>query len=131
MNKAPSEPIRTFGSRCCPEPGERLFSAAQAENAARSLELLAHPIRLTLLGILCRQAGEVCVCDLEAAVPVKQPTVSHHLRLLREAGLVQVERRGQWAHYRIDAEAVASLSLGVEDVLSALRPKRTRKERRA
>jgi|SRR4029078_830823 ArsR family transcriptional regulator len=130
MNKTASEPLRTFGSRCCPDPGERPFSAARAESAARSLELLAHPIRLTLLGILCRRGGEVCVCDLEAAVPVKQPTVSHHLRLLREAGLVQVERRGQWAHYRIDPQAVAALSSEVGEVLSALGPK-AKKEKRA
>jgi len=131
MNKPASEPLRTFGSRCCPALAHRPFSATQAEKAAQRLELLAHPIRLTLLGVLCRSAGEVCVCDLEAAVPVKQPTVSHHLRLLREAGLVQVERRGQWAHYRIDAAAMAALSSEVTDVLGALHPKaETRKARR-
>lgn len=120
---------RTFGSRCCPPPADRPLSAAEAGRAATRLELLAHPIRLTLLGILSRRGGEVCVCDLEAAVPVKQPTVSHHLRLLREAGLVQVERRGQWAHYRIDADAVAALSGEVEDVLAALRPKPAKEKR--
>lgn len=129
MNKIASEPLRTFGSRCCPDSSDRPLSAAQAEKASKSLELLAHPIRLTLLGILCRNGGEVCVCDLEAAVPVKQPTVSHHLRLLREAGLVRVERRGQWAHYRIDPQAVAALSSEVGGVLEALHPK-ARKERR-
>ncbi|HEX5043349.1 MAG TPA: metalloregulator ArsR/SmtB family transcription factor [Candidatus Polarisedimenticolaceae bacterium] len=123
--------MRRFGSRCCPAPGERPLSAAQADRAARNLELLAHPIRLTLLGILCRRGGEVCVCDLEAAVPVKQPTVSHHLRILREAGLVEAERRGQWAHYRIDADAMAMLSSRIEDVLDALRPRAAKKERRA
>src|SRR6185369_6383149 len=84
----------------------RPFSATQAEKAAQRLELLAHPIRLTLLGVLCRSAGEVCVCDLEAAVPVKQPTVSHHLRLLREAGLVESEKVGQWMYYRVRRTAM-------------------------
>ena len=130
MNKPAPEPLRTFGSRCCPEPAERPFSTAGAERAAGGLELLAHPVRLTLLGILARRGGEVCVCDLESAVPVKQPTVSHHLRLLRQAGLVQVERRGQWAHYRIDAEAMTALSSRVEEVLEVLRPAARKKERR-
>ena len=131
MNKTAPEPLRTLGSRCCPKPAERPLTAAQAERAARSLELLAHPVRLTLLGILCRRGGEVCVCDLESAVPVKQPTVSHHLRLLCEAGLVQVERRGQWAHYRIDSEAMTALSSQVGTMLDALQPKARKKERRA
>jgi ArsR family transcriptional regulator len=123
---------RPFGSRCCPPPADRPLSAAQAKQAASRLELLAHPIRLTLLGILSRSDGEVCVCDLEAAVPVKQPTVSHHLRLLREAGLVDVQRRGQWAHYRMDTEAAAALLAELDDVMAALRPReKPRKERRA
>ena len=107
--------MRRFGSRCCPAPGERPLSAAQADRAARNLELLAHPIRLTLLGILCRRGGEVCVCDLEAAVPVKQPTVSHHLKVLREAGAVTSERRGTWVFYRLApdlAERVATIARG-------------------
>lgn len=126
MNKTSPEPLRTFGSRCCPGPSDRPWSAGEAERVAARLELLAHPVRLTLLGILCRRGGEVCVCDLEAAVPVKQPTVSHHLRLLREAGLVRVERRGQWAHYRIDEETMDSLRDQLAGVLAVLRPKKER-----
>jgi ArsR family transcriptional regulator len=115
--------LRTFGSRCCPGPADRPWSAAEAERLASRLELLAHPVRLTLLGILCRRGGEVCVCDLEAAVPVKQPTVSHHLRLLREAGLVQVERRGQWAHYRIEEGTMDALRDVLGGVVDGLRPR--------
>jgi arsenite methyltransferase len=63
--------------------------------------LLAHPVRLQLLAELAASRGPVCVCDLERAVPVKQPTVSHHLKLLRSAGLVESEKRGQWAYYRL------------------------------
>jgi ArsR family transcriptional regulator len=130
MNKTAPEPLRTFGSRCCPDVAERPYSAAQAERAAQALDLLAHPVRLTLLRILCHRGGEVCVCDLESAVPVKQPTVSHHLRLLREAGLVHVERRGQWAYYRIDSTAMTALTSEVGGVLAALDPRPRRKERR-
>jgi ArsR family transcriptional regulator len=73
------------------------------------LTVLANPIRLQILDLLARSDGDVCVCDLESALPVKQPTVSHHLRLLREAGLIDCERRGLWAYYFVRREAVAAL----------------------
>ena len=72
------------------------------------MQLLAHPIRLQLLDILVRNEGRVCVCDLEAAVPVKQPTVSHHLRILREAGLVESEKVGQWVYYRVRRDTLVA-----------------------
>lgn len=59
--------------------------------------------------MLARAAGRVCVCDLEAAVPVKQPTVSHHLRLLREAGLVDFEKQGLWAYYFVHRDKLNAL----------------------
>jgi ArsR family transcriptional regulator len=74
------------------------------------LGLLGHPIRLQILAMLAQHGGAICVCDLEAALPVKQPTVSHHLRLLREAGLIECERRGLWAYYAV-----------CHDVLTAMR----------
>ena len=72
------------------------LSAEAAQQFSDDLQILAHPIRMHILDILGRSAGQVCVCDLEAALPVKQPTVSHHLRLLREAGLIDCERQGLW-----------------------------------
>lgn len=84
------------------------------------LEALAHPIRLRLLAALAANPGRVCVCDLEAIVPVKQPTVSHHLRILRKAGLVDSERRGLWAHYRVRREALRALAARVGLALDAL-----------
>lgn len=73
------------------------------------LSILAHPVRLQILNILAQSAGDVCVCDLETALPVKQPTISHHLKLLREAGLIDCERRGLWAYYFVQREALAAL----------------------
>ena len=64
---------------------------------------------MQLLDVLVRKEGVVCVCDLEEAVPVKQPTVSHHLRLLREAGLVHSEKRGLYAYYMVDRPALDRL----------------------
>jgi ArsR family transcriptional regulator len=78
---------------------------------------LAHPVRLQLLDVLARNGGRVCVCDLEAAVPVKQPTVSHHLSLLRRAGLVEAEKAGIWVYYHVKAEAFEGLRARLASVL--------------
>jgi len=96
---APSE--RALGERCCVLPGERRLTAVQAKRLARDLQLLGDPVRLQILDLLASRPGEVCVCDLVASLPVRQPTISHHLRLLRRAGLVVVQRRGLWAHYTV------------------------------
>jgi ArsR family transcriptional regulator len=94
---------------CCEAiPADRIDDAA-AQQFSDDTAILAHPIRLQILDILTRSAGDVCVCDLEAALPVKQPTVSHHLKLLREAGLIDCERRGLWAYYFLQREALAAL----------------------
>jgi ArsR family transcriptional regulator, arsenate/arsenite/antimonite-responsive transcriptional repressor len=93
---------------CAPIAPVRLDDEA-VQQFTDDLMILAHPIRVQILDLLSRSAGDVCVCDLEAALPVKQPTVSHHLRLLREAGLIDCERRGLWAYYFVQREAVAAL----------------------
>ena len=93
---------------CTPITSKRLRDDI-AQQLADDLSILAHPIRLQLLDLLSQSTGDVCVCDLEAALPVKQPTVSHHLRLLREAGLIDCERRGLWAYYFVRRDAVAAL----------------------
>jgi ArsR family transcriptional regulator len=85
------------------------MSTAEATRATEDLAILAHPVRMQLLDVLVRKEGVVCVCDLESAVPVKQPTVSHHLKLLREAGLIHSERRGLYAYYTIDRPALNHL----------------------
>ena len=100
---------RRRGDRCCLPPGRGVVKRPEAERLSRDLDVLAHPVRLQLLAVLLRNEGRVCVCDLEAAVPVKQPTVSHHLKLLRRAGLVTSERDGLWAYYRVKREALAAL----------------------
>jgi len=110
---------RSRGTRCCIlDAGPRLETEA-AQQLAADHQILGHPIRLQILDILTRQSGQVCVCDIEAAVPVKQPTVSHHLRLLREAGLIDVERHGLWAYYYVDGEALASLRARITAQLAA------------
>ena len=111
---------RQLGERCCDISARPSRSYQEAEAVAESFDLLAHPVRLQLLDVLARNEGRVCVCDLEAAVPVKQPTVSHHLRLLREAGIVESEKVGQWVYYRIRREPARDLRQRIAAVLATL-----------
>lgn len=104
---------RKLGERCCDTQARPSTTFVQAERIAADFEILSHPVRLQLIDVLVRNEGRVCVCDLEAAVPVKQPTVSHHLRLLREAGLVDFEKVGVWAYYRIDRQKFDALKLRI------------------
>ena len=110
---------RELGQRCCDPQSQPSRSYAEAADVAASFEHLSHPVRLQLLDVLARNEGRVCVCDLEAAVPVKQPTVSHHLRLLREAGLIESEKVGQWVYYRIKRDSARALRDRVQQVLRA------------
>lgn len=88
--------------RCCAPAHivERNFEATAA-----LLKAIADPYRLTMLATLSTARDEVCVCDFTDALPLNQPTVSHHLRILREAELVTSERRGTWVYYRIASDA--------------------------
>lgn len=120
MQEAPMIPLRSLGSRCCEGLSSELLPVDEATQASADLQLLAHPIRLQILQALAQHHGQVCVCDLEAALPVKQPTVSHHLRLLREAGLIDCERHGQWAYYFVQRDALAALRERIAIRLNAL-----------
>ncbi len=109
MADIPISAERPLKSRCCDPAPAGLITPEEAQQISDDMQILAHPVRLQLLDMLARQQGQVCVCDLEAGVPVKQPTVSHHLRLLREAGLVDCERRGPWVYYFLQREKLAAL----------------------
>src|SRR5580693_10164767 len=89
--------------RCCP-PAKVVET--DFEPAAALLKAIADPYRLTMLATLATAEDEVCVCDFTDALPLNQPTVSHHLRILREAGLVTCDRRGTWVYYRLAADAM-------------------------
>ncbi len=93
---------RSLGQRCCAPDLKVGLGQVEAKSLGGWFQLLGHPVRLQILDILTRNEGQVCVCDLVAALPVKQPTVSHHLRILREHGLVGCTQRGLWAHYFLD-----------------------------
>jgi len=89
---------------------EPLSSGAAAELATK-LKALADPVWLRLMSaVASRASGEACVCDLSVGIEVSQPTISHHLKVLRTAGLLDCERRGSWVYYRINPDALRELS---------------------
>src|SRR5918911_3203156 len=92
---------------CCGPDTPPLPEQARGELAAR-FKALADPTRVAIVNRLAA-ADEVCVCDLTAAFELSQPTISHHLKVLREAGLVTARRRGTWAYYRLVPETVEAL----------------------
>jgi ArsR family transcriptional regulator len=93
--------------RCCP-PVKVPDLDLEAEAAL--LKAVGDPHRLTILATLARVDAEVCVCDFTDGLPLNQPTVSHHLRILREAELVTCERRGTWVYYRLAPDAFERLA---------------------
>ncbi len=85
---------------CCPGLLTAPLDEAQSVELAKVFKALGDPIRLRLLSMIASRAGgEVCVCDLTPAFDLSQPTISHHLKLLRQAGLIDCERRGTWVYY--------------------------------
>jgi ArsR family transcriptional regulator len=103
-------PLDLVAAPCC-TPGAPPLPAAVREELAAKFKALADPTRLAIVNQLAA-ADECCVCQLEA-LGVSQPTVSHHLRILREAGLVEGERRGTWVYYRLVPEAVQALAFAL------------------
>jgi ArsR family transcriptional regulator len=87
------------------------LSRAQADEIAPLLKAMADPVRLRLLSIVAsHEGGEACVCDLTECFELSQPTISHHLKVLHEAGLLDREKRGTWVYYRVRSEALADLA---------------------
>lgn len=95
------------------------LSAAAATQLAGQLKALSDPVRLRLLSVVASHTGgEACVCDLSIGIELTQPTISHHLKVLKTAGLLDSERRGSWVYYRVIPEALQQLSqlLGADPV---------------
>jgi len=95
---------------CCPPLSAEPLSAEQAELVAPQLKALADPVRLRLMSLVASHpGGEACVCDLNEAFDLTQPTISHHLKVLHEAGLLDRDKRGVWVYYRARTQALTSL----------------------
>jgi ArsR family transcriptional regulator, arsenate/arsenite/antimonite-responsive transcriptional repressor len=103
------EPRRALGHGCCTHVEVEL-SALDVAALSRIGKALSDPVRVQIVDVLRRHAGEVCVCDLQPLFDIAQPTLSHHLKKLRDAGLVGVVRRGQFAYYYVHPGALEPLS---------------------
>jgi ArsR family transcriptional regulator, arsenate/arsenite/antimonite-responsive transcriptional repressor len=101
---------RPAGQPCCVAPVTPEVSAGEALDLAAVARALSDPIRVQLVDVLRRHAGEVCVCELQPLFDISQPTLSHHLKKLREAGIVDSERRGLWAYYYVLPDALQELT---------------------
>jgi len=96
---------------CCAPLTRDTLSQSQAEDLSRSLKAIADPARLRLISIISASEGqEACVCDLTDALEVGQPTVSHHLKVLTDAGFVTRSKRGTWAYYKLVPGALDALA---------------------
>jgi ArsR family transcriptional regulator, arsenate/arsenite/antimonite-responsive transcriptional repressor len=101
---------RPAGAPCCEPVVYPDVDREQAERMAAVAKALGDPVRLTLLDVLRKHAGKVCVCELVPLFDLSQPTISHHLKVLRTAGLVDSERDGLWAYYYVNPERLAELT---------------------
>jgi ArsR family transcriptional regulator len=96
---------------CCAPLSAEPLTMAQAEQVVPLLKALADPVRLRLMSLVASRAGgEACVCDLNEAFDLSQPTISHHMKVLHEAGLLDRDKRGVWVYYRVRPQALASLA---------------------
>ena len=95
--------IQEIDQTCCPPLVGSVLTETEAERLARALRVLAEPARLRLVSLVAASdGGESCVCDLTDRLDLGQPTVSHHLKVLTDAGILRREKRGRWAYYRIE-----------------------------
>jgi ArsR family transcriptional regulator, arsenate/arsenite/antimonite-responsive transcriptional repressor len=101
---------RPAGEPCCEAVVYPDVEREHAHRMARVAKALGDPVRLQLVDVLRKHAGKVCVCELVPLFDVSQPTVSHHLKVLRDAGIVGSERQGLWAYYFVIPNALKELS---------------------
>ena len=111
LERRPTVRIPVSGVACCTPLTREPLSAEHAEHGAVMLKALADPVRLRLMSLIAsHEGGEACVCDLTGAFDLSQPTISHHLKVLHDAGLVAREKRGVWVFYRADATALKDVA---------------------
>jgi ArsR family transcriptional regulator len=111
-------------STCCASVDSGSSGGSHVEHVAQLFKALADPVRLRLFADIAAQPDEICVCDIRD-VGVSQPTVSHHLKKLREAGLIAAERRGTWVYYRVVPGALEALSTSLDFPKNKGLPKNT------
>ncbi|MGH3778981.1 MAG: ArsR/SmtB family transcription factor [Pseudonocardiaceae bacterium] len=108
---------------CCSPLVREPLSAEQAVELSRLFKAMGDPVRLRLLSLIAsHDGGEACVCDLSGVFELTGPTISHHLKVLREAGLITGERRGTWVYYRVEPDALGRLSAVLVPNSASARP---------
>lgn len=95
---------------CHSTASDEVVSGASAGQLAAAFKAVGHPVRLQILELLALRSDPVCACDIESRFSLSQPTISHHLRVLRKAGLVAGERRGTWIYYSVSGEGIGPIS---------------------
>jgi ArsR family transcriptional regulator, arsenate/arsenite/antimonite-responsive transcriptional repressor len=111
LERPPVVSLPVSGVACCTPLAREPMSAEHAEHGAGMLKALADPVRLRLMSLIAsHEGGETCVCDLTGAFDLSQPTISHHLKVLHDAGLVTREKRGVWVFYRAHKAALGDLA---------------------
>lgn len=115
--------IQTINAECCPQVLASPISEEESKRLAAALRVLADPTRLRLLSMIgAHPEGEACVCDLTAPIGLSQPTVSHHLKVLTEAGLLGREQRGRWVYHWVLPEPIELLRGALAGPIQAPRP---------
>jgi ArsR family transcriptional regulator len=106
-------------SGCCTTEVQISLDRKEAEKTAQLFAALSDPTRLSILNLLAQCQGQVCVCDITASFTLGQPTISHHLKILKDAGLVNSEKRGKWVHYSLVSDKQGEIQAMLSRVMSA------------
>lgn len=109
-------PPKPTAAACCTVAIESPIDEEATGRTASAFKALGDPHRLTMVQLIAKSGQALCVCDLEEHVPLSQPTVSHHLKILAEAGILSREQRGRWAYYSIDPERLGELRTDLGDL---------------
>jgi ArsR family transcriptional regulator, arsenate/arsenite/antimonite-responsive transcriptional repressor len=111
LESVPAAELRVIVEPCCTPLVREPIGERAAAGLAQVFKALGDPVRLRLVSLIgAHQGGEVCVCELATAFDLTQPTISHHLKVLREAGIVDCERRGTWVYYRLVPVALGRMA---------------------
>lgn len=123
MHALPAMPTAAQTITCCAPMSREPLSRASAEQIAPLLKALADPVRLRLVSLVASHpGGEACVCNLGEAFELSQPTISHHLKVLHEAGLLARDKRGVWVYYRVSGAVLSGLAVLIGNAVPRIPP---------
>jgi len=115
---APAAPRATGRGCCALTPDSLQMTSEDAARLAAMLKAMGNPVRLQIVHMLSRYGGQACVCDVESLFDLSQPTISHHLKVLRNAGIIDSEQRGLWRYYFVRPAALRELETWFGEMLA-------------